>query len=70
MKLLDSLIKVVESQQLQGIVTHDGRVARLVHFAFTDDGQTAFLSEIETEELVPLLEQWCAARRAEMGIVQ
>lgn len=43
--------------------------ARMVHFAFSDEGGDAFVSEIEIEELVPLLEGWCQRQRAEMGKV-
>ncbi len=71
MTLLDALAEVVNSQQLKSIrSSRDGEQARLVHFAFDDKGGIAFLSELEVEELVPLLEDWCKARRVEMGRVQ
>ena len=71
MKLLNSLVEVIESQQLKGIrAREDGEVARLVHFAFDENGNNAYLSELELEELVPLLEEWCKQRRIEMGTVQ
>ena len=36
--------------------------ARIVHFAFTEN-DVAFLSEITTEELIPMLEDWCRKQR-------
>lgn len=68
-KLLDALTKVVKSQQLGGIrAKENGEVARLAYFAFAD-GDGAFISELELDELVPLLEEWCRNRRIEMGQV-
>jgi hypothetical protein len=70
MKLLDALVEVVESQQMKGIkAREDGEVARLAYFAFIGEGDVAYLSELELDELVPLLEDWCKNRRVEMGRV-
>jgi len=62
MTLLEALVEATQTQPIT--VTH----ARLAFFAF-GDGETAYLSELENEDLLPLLEEWCAARRAEMGRV-
>ena len=43
--------------------------ARLAHFAFSHNGSNAYLSQIERDELVPLLEEWCKQQRNEMGTV-
>ena len=68
MTLLEAL---VDSMKFRGPgVTH----AKMVFFAFaTNDGDEltgdfAYLSEVELDELVPLLEDWCKARRAEKGV--
>lgn len=63
MNLLDALVMAV---QRNSIVIPS---ARLAHFAFTEKGDSAFITELEVEELVPLLEDWCRARRAEIGPV-
>lgn len=57
MTLLEALVETTKGCS----VSH----ARLVHLAFSEDSD-AYLSQIELEELVPLLERWCSARRAEM----
>jgi hypothetical protein len=68
MELLDALVEVVGS--LKGIKTRENDIARLVHSAFDENSDNAYLSELELEELVPLLEEWCKQRRIEMGTVQ
>jgi hypothetical protein len=68
MKLLDALVSAIEQKQVSKLIAKDGTTARLAHFAFADDGSNAFLSEVETEELVPLLEEWCRQQRTEMVV--
>lgn len=62
MKLLDALVAAARAKPMG--ITH----ARMVHFAIADDKDVAFLSEIELEELVPVIEEWCRQRRAEMVV--
>ncbi|MCR4301795.1 MAG: hypothetical protein NUV51_09310 [Sulfuricaulis sp.] len=65
MTLLDALAAGVKDIG----VRRRGVDARLVHFAFTEE-ESAYLSEIDLDELVPMLEDWCRQRRTEMGTVQ
>ena len=51
MTLLDALVKVTQTPPVVAIPG-----ARLVHFAFAE-GTSAYLSELELEELLPLLEE-------------
>jgi hypothetical protein len=62
MTLLEVL---VERMKMYGGI--DG--AKVAHFAFSDDGVVAFLSEIEEYELIMLLEEWCRVRREGMGSI-
>ena len=62
--LLEALKESASDQVLRPRAS-DGTEAQLVYFAFTDD-ESAFLSELELVDLVPLLERWCQDRRAEM----
>lgn len=64
MTLLNALEKAVA--KFRGITQ-----ARTAHFAFDDSGGNAFVSEIPSEELVPLVEEWCREMRAgRIGSVQ
>lgn len=63
MNLLEAL---VDSVKPNGRITN----ARAAFFAFADDSEeSAFLSELPVEELVPLLERWCREQRMNMGAV-
>jgi len=65
MTLLEALAKTVESAGKGSIPG-----AKIAYFAFSDDGdESAFLSEIEVDELIPLLERWCKNRRQKGGLV-
>lgn len=64
MKLLEALVSSVQDKEpkVPG--------ANMVYFAFSEDGdENAFLSEIELDELVPMLEEWCKRQRQEMRLV-
>ena len=69
MKLLDALVAAIELKQVSQLQAVDGAVAHMVHFAFSDSGDNAFLSAMPLEELVPRLEEWCRQQRIEMGPV-
>lgn len=69
MQLLDALMKAVEGTDIH-VQDMNGEIARTVIFVFTDEDESAFVSELETEELVPLLERWCTMKRKEMGSIQ
>ena len=68
MTLLEALAKAVDGKEIH-VQAADGEIARTVFFVFTEIGDSAFLSEVELEELVPLLEKWCQEQRFEMGRV-
>lgn len=59
MKLLEALVEEIERKK-PGIVN-----ARMAYFAFGVD-EVAFLAQIETEELISLLEKWCEAQRQQL----
>jgi hypothetical protein len=68
MTLLEALCAAVKDYPLPCVRNSLGVESQMVIFAFADK-ENAFLSEIETEELVPLLEEWCRQQRLEMGSV-
>lgn len=69
MTLLEALVKATEKTEVH-VKNKAGELARTVFFVFTEDGESAFLSEVAMDELVPLLEKWCAEQRVEMGTIQ
>ncbi len=58
MTLLEALVETTKQHS-------SVRDARMAYFAFSDN-ENAFISEIELEELVLLLEEWCRQQRFEM----